>query len=154
MGAERLVFAARLPHAEHLALHGLADIALDTLYHGGGVTSVDALWCGVPLVTLAGEAPSARIGASLLSALGLEELIATSAEDYQRIALDLARDGERLGALKAKLRGNLESEPLFDMARLARHLERAYELMWARHEAGQPPAPIRVPALPRARARN
>lgn len=147
---DRLVFADRLPHAEHLARLGLADIALDTLYHGGGVTSVDALWCGVPLVTLAGEPPSARIGASLLSALGLEELIATSLEDYQRIALDLARDGERLGALKAKLRRNLESEPLFDVARLARHLERAYELMWERYESGAPPAPIRVPALPRA----
>ncbi len=150
VGAERLVFADRLPHAEHLARHGLADIVLDTLYHGGGVTSVDALWCGVPLVTLAGKTASSRIGASLLTALGLEELIATSLEDYQRIALDLARDGERLGALKAKLRGKLETEPLFDVARLARHLERAYELMWERYEAGEPPGPIRVPALPRA----
>jgi predicted O-linked N-acetylglucosamine transferase (SPINDLY family) len=146
---ERLIFAARLPQAGHLSRHVHADVALDTLYHGGGVTSADALWVGVPVVSLAGEAPSSRIGASLLSALDLPELIATSLDDYAAIARALATDPAHLATMKAKLRANVEAQPLFDMDRLARHLESAYESMWSRHTEGKRPAAISVPALPR-----
>jgi predicted O-linked N-acetylglucosamine transferase (SPINDLY family) len=146
---ERLVFAERLDQAGHLSRHIHADVALDTLYHGGGVTSADALWAGVPVVSLAGEAPSSRIGASLLSALDLPELIATSLDDYAAIARELATEPARLAELKARLRVNIEAKPLFDMDRLARHLEGAYERMWSRHTEGKRPAEISVPALPR-----
>lgn len=146
---ERLVFAERLAHADHIARHAHADVALDTLYHGGGVTSADALWAGVPVVSLAGEAASSRIGASLLTALGLPELIASSLDDYAAIARELVTDPDALAALKTKLRANIENEPLFHMDRLARHLESAYERMWARHAAGKRPVEINVPALPR-----
>jgi protein O-GlcNAc transferase len=145
---ERLVFAQPKRHPEHLARLGLADLALDNLYHGGGVTTLDALWVGVPVVTVAGDTLPSRNGASLLPAIGLGELVAGGLDEYDRIALGLARDPVRLAALKAKLAANREHFPLFDVERLARHIERAYDLMWERFERGLPPAEIEVPALP------
>lgn len=145
---ERLVFAQPKRHPEHLARLGLADLALDNLYHGGGVTTLDALWVGVPVLTVAGDTLPSRNGASLLPAIGLGELVTDGLDGYDRAALALARDPARLAALKAKLAANREHFPLFDVDRLARHIERAYDLMWERFERGLPPAEIEVPALP------
>ncbi len=128
--AGRLVFAPRLPRAEHLARHRLANISLDTLYHGGGVTTIDALWTGVPVVTLAGEAHSSRTGASLMSAIGMPELITDSLEAYAEIAYRLATEPPALQAIQDKLARNRLSAPLFQPERLARHVEAAYRLMW------------------------
>ena len=145
---ERLVFAEPKRHPQHLARLGLADLALDNLFHGGGVTTLDALWVGVPVVTVAGDALPSRNGASLLPAVGLGELVTGSLAQYDRLVLALARDPARLTDLKRRLAANREHLPLFDVERLARHLERAYDLMWERFERGLPPAEIAVPPLP------
>ena len=145
---ERLVFAPRTPRPEHLARHRLADLALDTMYHAGGVTTIDALWVGVPVITLAGEAHSARTGASILAAIGLDDAVTDSLDSYEQLAFELATDTAALAALKAKLARNRVSAPLFDPSRLARYLEIAYRMMWERHASGQPPATIHVPRLP------
>lgn len=130
---ERLVFAPFAPHAEHLARHRLADLALDPFRHCGGVTTTDALWAGLPVLTRAGAAPAERTGASILAAAGFPELIARSTADYEELAVRLA----------AGPRPRIDhSAPLFDATRLARNLERAYRLMWERWARGEPPADL------------
>jgi len=140
----RLIFAPRLPRAEHLARHGLADLAVDTPWHGGGVTTVDALWAGVPVVTLAGQAPAARTGVSLLSAVGLPELVAGTVAAYQALAVRLARDTAWRATIRTKLAANRDTAPLFDAPRLARHLEAAYRAMWRQWRDGSKPSRIDV----------
>ena len=142
---DRLVLAARADRADHLARHRLADLSLDTQRHTGGVTTLDSLWAGVPVVSIAGAAHSERTGASILNAIGLPELITDGLEGYETLARDLARDPEALGALRGKLARNLETAPLFDVKRLARHVEAAYRLMWGNHQAGRAPQTIIVP---------
>jgi predicted O-linked N-acetylglucosamine transferase (SPINDLY family) len=144
----RLVFAQPKRHPQHLARLALADLALDNLFHGGGVTTLDALWVGVPVVTIAGDALPSRNGASLLPAVGLGDLVTTSLAEYDRLVLSLARDPARLAEVKRRLAANRKHFALFDVERLARHLERGYDLMWERFERGLAPAEIEVPPLP------
>ncbi len=145
---DRLVFAPKLTHPEHLARLALADLALDNLYHGGGVTTVDALWTGVPVLTIASQTPQSRNGATLLTAIGLQDLIVHGIEDYERLALRLAGDPALRRSLRDRLAANRDTYPLFRPARLTRHLEAGYRLMWRHHVDGHPPAPIEVPRLP------
>jgi predicted O-linked N-acetylglucosamine transferase (SPINDLY family) len=140
----RLVFADRPPKELHLKRLALADLALDTRLYNGHTTTSDALWAGVPVVTLLGEHFASRVSASVLHAIGLPELIATSLEDYRAIALRYARDPALLGALRRKLAANRKTEPLFETARYVRALERGYRAMWRRHAAGAEPANILV----------
>jgi protein O-GlcNAc transferase len=135
----RLVFARWARRPEHLARQRLADLFLDTHTYNGHTTGSDALWAGVPLLTWPSDAFAGRVAASLLNAIGLPELIAPSLADYERLAIELARDGARLGALRARLAANRLTQPLFRTEDFTRCLERAYERMWARHEAGEPP---------------
>jgi protein O-GlcNAc transferase len=127
----RLVFADRVTADAHLARQQLADLFLDTLPYNAHATACDALWAGLPVVTRRGNAFAARVAASLLTAAGLPELITESAEDYEALALALARDPGRLKALRDKLAANRATAPLFDTARLARDLEAAYSQMLA-----------------------
>ncbi len=143
---QRLVFALRLPNAEHLARHRCADLFLDTLPYGAHTTGSDALWCGVPIVTCLGDTFAARVGASLLNAIDLPELVTTTLAGYEELAIGLARDPAKLAGLKARLACHRLTTPLFDTARFARHLESAYALMMERHRAGLPPDHICVPA--------
>ena len=135
----RLIFARHREHPEHLARQRLADLFLDTYCWNAHTTGSDALWCGVPLVTLPGEHLVSRLGASLLHGLGLDDLIAKDAGEYEALAIELATHPERLRALKAKLAQNRETHPLFDTARLVCNLERAYLEMWRIHESDGPP---------------
>ena len=144
---ERLIFAGRLDRADHLARHHLADIALDTHYHVGGVTTIDALWTGVPVVTMTGPSHSMRTGASILSAIGLPQLIAVDPSAYEALAYSLAVDSTQRSALRAELMRNRLSEPLFNPQRLARHLETAFKAMWLRHQSGESPTDIHVRPL-------
>ena len=145
---ERLIFAERMVERErHLARLGLADLYLDTLPYNAHSTASEMLWMGVPPITCMGRSFAARIAGSMLTSIGMEELIARELADYEAMALDLARSPERLSALREKLAANRLSSPLFDMARLARHVESAYEIMWKRHIEGQPPAGFDVPSL-------
>jgi len=125
----RLVFAPRVASESHLARHRLADLFLDTLPYNAHTTASDALWTGVPLVTATGEGFSGRVAASLLTAIGLPELITENLQDYENLALALARNPARLAALKQKLDANRLTAPLFDTARFTRNLEAAYEKM-------------------------
>jgi predicted O-linked N-acetylglucosamine transferase (SPINDLY family) len=140
----RLVFAQRMPLPEHLARHRRADVFLDTLPCNAHTTASDALWAGLPVITCKGETFASRVGASLLAAVGLDELITGSLDEYERLALTLARDNGKLAGIKARLAQNLPQCPLFDTAEFARSLERAFVLMHERHQAGQPPATLRV----------
>jgi protein O-GlcNAc transferase len=142
---ERLLFAPHAPRsADHLARLKLADLAVDTLPYNAHATACDALWAGLPLVTCLGTSFPGRVGASLLHAVGLPELITHSLAEYEALALRLARDPEQLSALRDKLQRNRETQPLFDTARLTRHLEAAYTTMWQRREAGLAPASFTV----------
>jgi len=116
--------------AAHFALYGEIDIALDTLPRTGVTTTADALWMGVPVVTLAGSRFIERLGASLLTTVGLEALIASSPEDYVATAVALARDPAQRSRLRTMLRDRLATSPLCDGHDLARHLETAYRCMW------------------------
>ena len=142
---ERLWFASHVPHsADHLARLRCADLFLDTLPYNAHATACDALWAGLPVVTCLGTSFPGRVGASLLYAIGLPELITSSLAEYEALALALAREPARLGALRATLARHRETQPLFDTARLTRNLEAAYRLMWERREAGLPPAGFSV----------
>ncbi|QCO04405.1 O-linked N-acetylglucosamine transferase, SPINDLY family protein [Azospirillum argentinense] len=143
--ADRLVFAPRRAPAEHLARYRLADLFLDTTPVGAHTTASDALWAGVPVLTVTGEGFASRVGTSLLRAAGLPELAVRSLADYEKTALRLAGDPDGITRLKARLMAERERALLFDADRLARALERAYATMWDIHAAGKPPRPFMVP---------
>ncbi|MCB2074053.1 MAG: tetratricopeptide repeat protein [Novosphingobium sp.] len=130
---DRLVFAEKLPHAEHLARHVHADLFVDTFNYNAHTTASDALWAGLPIVTRAGRQFSARVAASLLTAVGLPELITGSEEEYEALILDLATDRERLAAVRAKLAENRLTQPLFDTVRYTRDFESALETVFRQH---------------------
>jgi protein O-GlcNAc transferase len=145
VNADRLVFAPRLPRNEdHLARHRLADLFLDTIYYNAHTTASDALWAGVPVLTCAGSTFASRVAGSLLHSVGLPELVTGSLEDYEALALALARDPARLASLRQKLAHNRERYPLFDTGRFTRHVEAAYTTMWERHQRGEPPEAFAV----------
>jgi protein O-GlcNAc transferase len=139
VAASRLVFCPRLSFAPHLARQRLADLFLDTTPVNAHTTASDALWIGLPVVTCAGRSFAARVGASLLHASGLAELVTGSLSEYEELALALARDRTRLAALRAHLERNRLSVPLFDTPAYCRHLESAYRRMCARQRAGAAP---------------
>lgn len=146
VNSDRLVFAPRASPPDHLARQRLADLFLDTLPYNAHTTASDALWAGLPIVTTPGSTFAGRVAASLLTAVGLPELIAPSLEAYEALALKLALNPAELGALKAKLKRNRDTAPLFDTARITRHLETAYTRMVERFLAGEPPASFAVNA--------
>lgn len=129
---DRLVFADPVPHADHLARHALADLVLDTWPYGAHTTASDALRMGGPLLTLPGASFASRVGASLLTALGLPELIAASEAAYIAKAVGLATDRTSLAVLKARLSKALETSGVFDPNLFARSLEAAFASMAAR----------------------
>ncbi|WP_051357008.1 tetratricopeptide repeat protein [Azorhizobium doebereinerae] len=141
---ERIIFAPKLDLADHLARHAHADLFLDTLPYNAHTTASDALWAGVPVVTCAGESFASRVAASLLTAVGLPELVTTSLADYEALALALAQDPARLAALKARLAAARATAPLFDAAAYTAGIETAYERMHALRSAGKAPEAIVV----------
>lgn len=142
---QRLVFAARVRSgADHLARQRLADLFLDTSPYNAHVTALDALRAGLPVLTLAGRSFASRVGASLLGAAGLPELVTHSLADYEALAVGLAQDAARLSALRARLVANLPGCPLFDTARSTRHLESAYAQMHRRWQSGLAPVPLAI----------
>jgi len=136
---ERLIFGPSLPVQEYLARYRSADLFLDTLPYNAGTTAADALWTGLPVLTLAGESFASRMAASLVSAAGLPELIARSRADYERLAIELATHGRHLEALKRRLAANRSRCALFDTVTFTRNLESLYEQMYQRHLSGLPP---------------
>jgi protein O-GlcNAc transferase len=141
IAADRLVFAPRVPLDEHIQRLQCADLFLDTFPYGGGATTSDALWAGLPLVTCAGRSYVARMAGSLLTAAGLPELVAPSLAEYEAIAFRLATDSAARTAARARLAAR-SNGALFDTARFTRNLEVAYRAMWDRHSAGEAPRAI------------
>jgi predicted O-linked N-acetylglucosamine transferase (SPINDLY family) len=127
---ERIAVLPPTDPARFLAEYGRLDIALDPCPYNGGTTTCEALWMGVPVVTLAGERFCARMGLALLENVGLPELVARTPDDYVRIATELAADLPRLAALRASLRDRMAASPICDAPRAARELEAAYRAMW------------------------
>jgi predicted O-linked N-acetylglucosamine transferase (SPINDLY family) len=134
----RLIFAGTLPKPEHLARLARADLFLDTRLINAHTGASDALWAGLPLVTCPQEDFPSRVGASLLHAAGLPQLVCDSLADYEALAVRLAGAPAELLALRQHLCDEHEKLPLFDTPRFVRNLERAYELMWRRYSAGLP----------------
>jgi len=139
---DRLIFAERLSQSEHLARHKHGDLLLDTFNVNAHTTASDALWAGLPLVTLPGEQFAARVAASILSAANLPELIAKDEADYESIALDLALHPEKIMALKQKLQEQIKTCPLFDTAGYTRDIEAAFEAAYDRYFKGLAPDDI------------
>ena len=142
--ADRLVFAKRLPPAEHLARHAAADLFLDTLPYNAHTTASDALWVGLPLVTCVGQTFPGRVAASLLKAIDLHELVTTTQEQYEALAIELATDPQRLRQIRQKLERNRMTTPLFDTRSFTKYIEDAYTQMYERYQADLPPDHIFV----------
>jgi protein O-GlcNAc transferase len=142
---QRLIFAKRADLPDHLARHRLADLFLDTLPFNGHSTACAALWAGLPVLTCLGETFAGRVGASLLAAIDLPELVATSPADYEAKALHLALQPAALADVQRKLEANRFTTPLFDTPGFVRALEAAVTQMVAIRQAGEPPRGFRVP---------
>jgi len=130
---ERIELAADVPKFDdHLAFYDRVDIALDTFPYHGTATTCEALWMGVPVVTLAGKTHVSRVGVSILSNIGLGELVANSEGEYVRMAAELARNLPRLSGQRVSLRQRMRASPLMDAARFTGNMEAAYRTMWQR----------------------
>jgi len=144
---KRLFFAEKKPHLEHLARHQLADLFLDTFPYNAHTTASDALWCGLPLLTLVGNTFPGRVAASLLNAIEMTELITTSRAEYEFLAIELATNPQKLSFIKEKLRNNRTQTALFNTSRFTKHIEAAFHIMMDRYLHGMPPEHIYVENL-------
>jgi predicted O-linked N-acetylglucosamine transferase (SPINDLY family) len=132
LGESRIRFVPRVPLDEYYGWYNEVDIALDTTPYSGGTTTCDALWMGVPVVTAPGSRAISRSAGSLLRAVGLEDWIAPSSEEYAALAVARARDPAGLAVLRAGLRQRVQNSPVMDENQAARHLESAYRRLWRR----------------------
>ena len=138
IGPERLELIGLAPTMEdHMNTYGRVDIALDTFPYNGTTTTCEALWMGVPVISLAGRSHAGRVGVSILSTIGMEDLLADSSEGYVLRAHDLANDVQRLTKLRGLLRTRMHNSQLCDAQRFVRELESVYRDIWRRWCAGQ-----------------
>ena len=144
IGPGRLVFAPKLPKPQHLARLGLADLALDTRLVSGAATTSDALWAGVPVVTLMGDQFAANMSASILSAMGLGELVTSGIGAFIALAAGLAENPRKLARVRETLARNRTAGPLFDTRRFAGNLEDGYRQIWDRYRCRKAPVPVRI----------
>ncbi|MDD3761406.1 MAG: tetratricopeptide repeat protein [Acidithiobacillus sp.] len=136
---KRLVFAPRVTREEHLTRLQAADLFLDTRFYNAHTTATDALWAGVPVLTVQGRSFSSRVAESLLRAVNLPEMVQQDWMAYEAEALRLAQEPERLQEIRAKLWANREQAPLFDTAAWVQDVEAIYQQCWERFQAGQAP---------------
>ncbi len=129
---------------EHLARLRLADLALDTWIYNGGATTSNALFAGVPVIAIQGDHFASRMSSSSLTAIGLPELITHNFEEYEALAVRLAKDPKQLNEIKQKLEENRLKEPLFDTPRFVKNLEKAYKKMCEIFLKGEKPGQIEV----------
>jgi predicted O-linked N-acetylglucosamine transferase (SPINDLY family) len=140
----RIIFAGRLPYADYLARYQVADLFLDTLPFNAGTTASDALWAGLPLITCSGDAYAGRMAGSLLNAMGLNELIASSLDEYESLACELSSSPEKLQIIKQKLAKQKVQSPLFDAKKFTHYLEISYSKAWELYVSGLSPSHIEV----------
>ncbi len=134
----RIIFAKRLPNEKHLARHKLADLFIDTFPYTAHTTGSDALWSGLPLVTLKGETFASRVASSLLNAVNLPELVTTSYEEYKELAIKLSLNPKILQTFKKKLEINISKKPLFNTKLFVKNIESAFIQMHDRYYKGMP----------------
>jgi len=144
--ARRLIFAPRVSPADHCARIALADLFLDTVVYNSHTTASDALWAGVPLITVAGRTFASRVATSLLHAVGLPQLSVSSLADYERIAVQLATHADELTALRQHLAEAHGRSSLFNPALYARRLEAAYQEIWRISRRGEKPRSVTIGA--------
>ena len=142
--ADRLIFAGVMNLPEHLARHRAADLFIDTLPYSAHTTASDALWSGVPLLTLQGDTFAGRVASSLLNAVGLPELITKTREEYEALAIHLAIAPDKLNQIRQKLANNRLTTPLFDTQLSTRHIEAAYTEMYRRYRSNLSPDHIYI----------
>ena len=140
----RLIFAKRLPRDEYLAQFRVVDLFLDTLPYNAATTSSDALRMGLPVLTCMGKSFASRIAASVINSVNLPELITTSEEEYESLAIELANNPEKYKAIKDKLIHNLPRAPLYDTELFTKNIESAYKVMYERNQEGLGPEHIYV----------
>ena len=140
----RLIFGKRLPKPEYLARYRVADLFLDTHPYNAGTTASDALRMGLPVLTCMGKSFVSREAASVINAVNLPELITTTKEEYESLAIELATNPEKLKVIKDKLVSNLSTAPLYNTPLFTRHLESAYLTMYERYQQGLEPDHIYV----------
>ena len=128
--AERIILQSSDPAPKHLESYNLVDIGLDTFPFNGATTTCEAMWMGVPVITLAGTAYYARSGISILSNVGLPELVAKTSDEYISIAVNLANDLRRLQSLRERLRGMMKDSLLCDAKKFTGNLEMCYRQIW------------------------
>jgi predicted O-linked N-acetylglucosamine transferase (SPINDLY family) len=141
---DRLVFAKRIPVEEYLNSIKQADLFIDTLPYNAHTTASDALRMGLPVLTCIGHSFASRVAASVINAVNLPELITTTQEQYESLAIELATNPEKLKIIKDKLVNNLPTAPLYDTPLFTRHLESAYLTMYERYQNGFDPDHIYV----------
>ncbi len=145
VNVERLIFAPLMALPEHQARLRLADLFLDTLPYNAGTTASDMLWAGLPVLTRIGDTFVGRMAASVLNAIRMPELVTTTPEAFEQMAIDLATHPEKLATIKHKLTENRLTTPLFDTKLFTKHIEAAYTAMYERHKAGLAPDHIVIP---------
>ena len=144
VNSNRLIFAKRMSTEDHLARHKLADLFLDTLPYNAHTTCSDALWAGLPVLTLIGQSFASRVAASLLNAVNLPGLITNTKEEYENLTIELATNPEKLKSIKEKLQKNRLTTPLFNTKIFTKHIESAYEAMYNRYQNDLLPDNIEV----------
>jgi predicted O-linked N-acetylglucosamine transferase (SPINDLY family) len=135
---QRLIFAPRMALPDHLARHALADLFLDTLPYSAHTTASDALWADLPVLTRRGATFAGRVSASVLEAIGLTELVTTSAKSYVDVAIALAAKPNELSQIRQRLAASRQTAPLFDIALFTKNIERGFAAMYDRCQARLP----------------
>lgn len=141
---DQLHFTDTVPKDEHLLRGFLADLCLDTVVCSGAATAMDILWSGTPMLTIEGDRMSARVGSSVLRAIGMDELVTTSMQAYEELAIALATDSDRLFEIRKKIENSRDSCALFDTERWVRNLEAGFEEAQRKQDIGMPPVDIRI----------
>lgn len=142
--SSKLIFGERIPNEKYLARYQVCDLFLDTFPYNAGTTASDALWTGLPVLTLMGNSFASRVAASLINAIELPELITNKQEEYETLAIELAKSPEKLASIKQKLVNNRLTTPLFDTPLFTKNLESAFKKMYERHQQGLEPDHIVV----------
>lgn len=144
INSSRLVFGGCIPNDEYLARYQACNLFLDTFPYNAGATASDALWTGLPVLTLMGQSFASRVAASLLSAIDLPELITSTQEEYEGLAIELALNPKKLAYIKCKLEANRLTAPLFDTPLFTKNIETAYIKMMERYHADLEPDHIAI----------
>ncbi|MDC1015743.1 tetratricopeptide repeat protein [Candidatus Thioglobus sp.] len=142
--SKRIIFGEHLPLEEYLGRYRVVDLFLDTNPYNAGTTSSDAMRMGLPVITLQGKSFSSRMGASILKAINMPELIASNQNEYESMAIELATNSKKMKEVKEKLSNNIKTAPLFNTALFTKHLESAYKTIYERHHDGLRPEHIYV----------